>query len=105
MSSVTWNVESLFGGPSRPGTISLVLQSTLSQGQSSGGYEGYYSRETGASSSVPSLTITYSYVSASISTPSSAVQYGTPVSITGNTDPAQAAGTMTLQYSVDQVNW
>jgi len=99
-----WSVSSLVSGIQGVGSVTLVLQPTSSQSSNSNGYAVYYSKEAGGSLS-PSLSITYSYVSSSLSLSSSPIQYGSSVPVTGNTDPVQSGGTTTLQYSTDQSSW
>ena len=99
----TWNVlsavTSALGNPS----LTLVLYPTSPQGNSNGWSVFYASRSGGSLS--PNLIISYSYVSTSVSLSSNSIQYGTSVLLTGSTNPAQNGGTLTLQYSTDQVNW
>jgi hypothetical protein len=98
-----WSVTSLAANSLSSGVVSVVLKPTSNQAANSNGYSVYYSKEAGGSST-PSLTIAYSYVSSMVSAPST-VQYGSGVTITGNTDPVQSGGTTTLQYSNDHVVW
>ncbi|MGD0477534.1 MAG: DNRLRE domain-containing protein [Nitrososphaerales archaeon] len=98
-----WSVTSLVANSLSNGAVSVVLKPTSSQSSNGNGYSVYYSKEAGGSLT-PSLTITYSYVSSTVSVPST-VQYGNGVTVTGNTDPVQSGGTTVLQYSSDQVIW
>ncbi|MGD0478180.1 MAG: DNRLRE domain-containing protein [Nitrososphaerales archaeon] len=99
-----WSVTSLVANSLSSGAVSVVLKPTSNQGSNGNGYSIYYSKEAGGSLT-PSLTIAYSYVSCPPVSVPSTVQYGSGVTITGNTDPVQSGGTTTLQYSSDQVVW
>lgn len=104
-SSYGWDVSSIISSSLGGASMSLVVQPTASQSQNINGWTVFYSKEGGGSSARPTLTITYSYVSASVSISPTSIQYGGSATIVGSTDPVQTGGTMTLQYSVDQANW
>jgi hypothetical protein len=95
----TFSILSLLSGSSQ---ISLVLQPTSPS--ATFGYTQFWSLEEGGSLG-PSLTITYSPVSVSISPPSSSIQYGSSITVSGNTIPEQSLGTFELQYSTDESTW
>jgi len=85
------------------GVVSFVVQPTSSQ-TISNGWTVFYSADAGTSQA-PSLVVTYSYVSASLSLSTNSISSGDYVSVNTNTDPPQAGGLMVIQYSADQTNW
>jgi len=98
-----WRVATLVTNAIPNGAVSLVLLPTASQGISNG-WSIFYSKEKGPTQA-PTLTVTYSYYSVSLSLSSYSDALGSPVSITSSTDPPQSGGTTFIQYSTDQSSW
>jgi len=68
-------------------------------------YAMFYSEDYLGGVYAPTLTVTYSYVSASISLPQTWITYGQSVTVTADTDPRQTSGTLTLQPNPINDTW